>query len=166
MRHLVLADYWMGRDAAYPEELTDGIRANAQRLLKQINALLAVAGEENIYPGIDQHTGTWFSSGWRPRVINERTSNAGKRSTHIMGLAGDLQDTSPDRPLARWCLAHAGNGGLLEQLGLYMERPQWTGGADPWVHLQIVPPGSGRRVYIPSSAPALAAALPEETAVA
>ena len=40
-----------------------------------------------------------------------------------------------------------------------MEDPQWT---PTWVHLQIVPPGSRRRVYIPSSKPALAAKLPEQ----
>ncbi len=165
MTPITLADYWMGRDAEYAQELTDGIWANARRLLTSVNALLALAAEDGVSPGVDSRTGTWVSSGWRPRAVNDRTSHAGKRSTHIMGLGIDIQDT-PDRALARWCLAHAGKGGLLEQLGLYMERPQWTGGADPWVHLQKIPPGSGRRVYIPSSDPALAAALPEETAFA
>ena len=50
-------------------------------------------------------------------------------------------------------------GGLLEQLGLYMERPQWT---PDWVHLQVRAPKSGRRVYVPSSKPPLVGALPEE----
>ena len=47
----------------------------------------------------------------------------------------------------------------LQEIGLWMEDPQWT---PTWVHLQIVPPGSRRRVYIPSSRPPLAARLPEQ----
>jgi hypothetical protein len=40
-----------------------------------------------------------------------------------------------------------------------MEDPQWT---PTWVHLQMVPPGSHRRVYCPSSKPPMVAKLPEQ----
>ena len=100
-----------------------------------------------------------IASGLRPRELNDRTQNSGANSTHITGEGGDLQDVLPDRPLARFALRCARPGGLLEQLGLYMERPQWT---PDWVHLQIRAPKSGRRVYIPSSKPPLVAALEEE----
>lgn len=109
--------------------------------------------------GIDEVTGTPVASGLRPRVLNDRTQNAGLDSTHITGLGVDLQDILPARLLARFALRCARPGGLLQSSGLYMERPQWT---PDWVHLQLRAPKSGRRVYIPSSRPPLVAALPEE----
>lgn len=165
---IAIEQYWMGRDAQYPEELTPAIRANAEDLVGKVNLLLAFAEADGVAPGIDQVTHTPVASGWRPQAINDRTANAGKASRHITGQAVDLQDT-PDRQLARWCLENTvpecvarGEPDLLKQVGLWMERPQWTGGADPWVHLQTIAPGSGRRVYIPSSAPPRVAALPGE----
>lgn len=150
--------YFMGRDAKYPAELTAEIRHNAGVLVGKVNTLLAMAETEGIVPGFDQVTGTHVASGWRPAGVNERTANAAKTSKHLTGQGVDLQD-SAGRALARWCLR---NLDALEDLGLWMEDPQWTGGRDPWVHLQTVPPGSGKRVYVPSTAPALAAALVEQ----
>jgi hypothetical protein len=48
---------------------------------------------------------------------------------------------------------------LLQEIGLWIENPMWT---PTWVHLQIVPPHSGRRIFVPSENPPLAAALPEQ----
>lgn len=155
---ITLPDYLMGRDALYPESLADNLIANAERLLPKINALLTHAAQDGVYPGIDSRTGTPVASGWRPPHINDRTANAAKQSTHLTMNGIDVQDTA-DRSLARWCLL---NLPLLEKYGLWMEDPQWTGGADPWVHLQQLAPGSGRRVYRPTQAPPLAAALVEQ----
>lgn len=155
---IALHDYWMGRNITYAGELTPEIRRNAESLLGKVNALLAQAAVDGVSPAIDQVTRTPVASGWRPLGVNARTANSGKASTHITGRGIDLQDT-PHRDLARWCLR---NLDALEDLGLYMEDPQWTGGRDPWVHLQLVPPGSGKRVYVPSNSPALAAALVEQ----
>lgn len=151
-------DYLMGRDAEHGDEITQAMRDDAALLLKRVNALLTMAAIDGVYPGIDQHTGTPVASGWRPAHINDRTANAAKGSNHITMRAIDVQDT-PDRAIARWCLAHID---VLINLGLWIERPQWTGGADPWVHFQKVPPGSGHRVYVPTQAPPLCAALPGE----
>jgi hypothetical protein len=155
-----LADYWMGRDERYPEALTAEIIANAARLVVQVGIFLEVAVREGVPIGLDEKTGTPIASGWRPPAVNDRTSNAAAKSAHITGEGIDLQDlVDQGRPLARFALICARPGGLLEELGLYMERPQWT---DDWVHLQIRAPRSGRRVYVPSSASPRVAALPEE----
>lgn len=153
--------YWFGRDKQYPAEFTQQVRDNAAELLRRVNLLLGAAKKQGVAPGIDQMTGTAVAGPWRPASVNERTANSGKTSTHLTGEGIDLQDTK-GRPLARWCLR---NLALLEELGLWMEDPRWTAGktqTDPWVHLQSRPPKSGRRVYVPSSAPPQSAPLPEQ----
>ena len=152
---LTLPDYWMGRDARYPHAMTDAIRSNATLLLGRVNLLLSWAYADNVRPALDAVTGHHIASGWRPPEINDATSHAAKASRHLTGEAIDLRD-SGTRDLARWCLR---NLDALEEIGLWMEDPQWT---PTWVHLQIIPPGSRRRVYCPSSKPALAAKLPEQ----
>lgn len=155
---ITLDDYLMGRGRDYAAELTAEILGNATTTVGRVNLLLAMAEAAGVEPGLDQATGTAVSSGWRPAGVNSRTANAAAGSKHLTGEAVDLQDT-PERALATWCLA---NLDALEQAGLWMERPQWTGGRDPWVHLQIVPPKSGRRCYVPSTKPAEVAMLPGE----
>lgn len=157
---ITLPDYWMGRDARYPHALTDSIRDHAALLLGRVNLLLSWAYQDNVRPALDATTNTHIASGWRPPEINEATSNAAKASRHLSGEAIDLRDNGT-RDLARWCL---NNLDALEEIGLWMEDPQWTHQppGQPWVHLQIVPPGSRRRVYVPSSRPPTAALLPEQ----
>lgn len=154
--------YFRGRDKSYAGEFTVEIARNASTLLERVNALLELAAAEGVTPGVDQVTLNAVASGWRPAGVNARTANAATASTHLLGLGIDIQDQHPGRPLARWCLR---NLGQLERIGLWMEDPRWTGGKnnnDPWVHLQARPPRSGNRVYIPSSAPPGAPALPEQ----
>ena len=152
---ITLPDYWMGRDAKNPGQLTEKIIDNATLLLGRVNLLLSWAYAEHVTPALDARTGNHIASGWRPPEINEATSNAAAKSKHLTGEAIDLRD-SGTRDLARWCLR---NLDALEEIGLWMEDPQWT---PSWVHLQIVPPGSRRRVYCPSSKAPLAAMLPEQ----
>jgi len=149
------AQFFMGRDERYRDELSDEIQANARLTLERLNSALALAAAEGIVPGVDPDTGTAVSSGWRPAAVNGATPNAAPNSTHIGAKACDIRDT-PERELARWCLR---NQDKLAAIGLWMEDPRWT---PSWVHLQIVPPRSGNRVFVPSDAPALAAALPEQ----
>lgn len=159
---ITLQEYFMGRDVDYHSALSPAIRANAQTTVTRINTLLEIAARHGIAPGLDQVTGTEVASGWRPPDVNARTRNAAAASKHLTGEACDLQDT-PDRTLAIWCLSESQPGGVLEALDLYMERPQWTGGrGDPWVHLQIRAPRSGKRVFIPSNDPPTAPPLPGE----
>lgn len=161
---ITLPDYWMGRDARYPDELTDAIIEHATLLLGRVNLLLSWAYAEHVTPALDRATGNYVASGWRPSTINDATSNAAAHSRHLTGEAIDLRDHGT-RDLARWCLR---NRDALEEIGLWMEDPQWTHvpPGQPWVHLQIVPPGSRRRVYVPSSKPPLAAKLPEQEGAA
>lgn len=149
---ITLADYWMGRDAAYSAELTDEIRENAIELLGRVNLLISFAHKDGVWPGIDAVTGTPTASGWRPRAINARVAGG---PLHPAAEAIDVRDT-PDRGFARWCLR---NIELLAEIGLWMEDPQWT---PTWVHLQKRPPRSGRRVFIPRQTPPLVAKLPEQ----
>lgn len=62
-------------------------------------------------------------------------------SAHLTGRAADIADR--DGSLAAWCYA---NIPILEQAGLYLEDPTRTKG---WVHMQIVPPQSGSRFFMP-----------------
>ena len=128
----------MGRDVTHAEELTDEINRNAKITVDRVNQLLDRAGRS----GVDE-----VRSGWRPKAVNDATSNAASSSRHLTAQAVDLAD--PDRALAHWCVDHLDD---LRQIGLWMEDPRWT---PDWVHLQIVPPGSGKLVYIPSSKPPL-----------
>jgi hypothetical protein len=151
---ITLAQYWMGRDTKYAVELTAGIRLNAEDLLDRVNRLLAMAAEEGIAPAENEY-GSPVASGWRPSAVNDKTANAAAASKHMTGEGIDLRDNRP-RAFARWCLRHLNE---LEDLGLWMEDPRWT---PTWVHLQMVPPRSGNRVYVPSNMPALAQALVEQ----
>lgn len=150
---LTLADYLKLYGVEYRAQLTQQLVGNAETLLDKINQLLVAAAADGVSPGVDQISGNAFSSGWRPAHVNARTSNAGKHSLHIICRAGDLQDNIA-RDLAVWCIK---NLPVLERIGLWMEDPRWTAGTnrrDPWVHVQDVAPGSGRRVFVPSIAPA------------
>jgi hypothetical protein len=153
---ITLADYWMGRDVEYAGEVTKEIIDNALVLIERVNRVLERAEEDGVEPGIDHDTGTAVSSGWRPKAVNSATPNASRTSRHMTGCAVDLCDIVPERALARWCLR---NPLVLAELGLWMEDPRWT---PTWVHLQSIAPRSGDRVFVPSAAPALCAALPEQ----
>lgn len=148
----------MGRDRVYEQECTLEVHRNALETVERANKLLEAAAVDGVVPGVDQYTKNAVASGWRPNGVNARTQNAAATSRHITAQAVDLQDTT-DRALARWCLR---NLAKLEEIGLWMEDPRWTGGKDPWVHVQPVPPRSGHRVYVPSTSPAIAEALPEQ----
>lgn len=133
-----LETYLMGRDKQYPRDYTDEVKEKACITVEKANELLARAGRSDVHE---------VSSGWRPRAVNDATRNAASRSRHITAEAVDLRDR--DRSLATWCVD---NLDVLAEIGLWMEDPRWT---PTWVHLQIVPPKSGRRVFIPSTKPPL-----------
>lgn len=144
-----ITQYWMGRDKVYASELTLAVRNNALRTVAAVNVALGMFAKET---GIVL---TQVASGWRPVDVNCETSNAAEHSRHITGEACDIHDT-PNRDFARWCCR---NQSALAKIGLWLERFEWT---PSWVHMQKVPPQSGRRVYVPSVAPAKCARLPEQ----
>jgi hypothetical protein len=127
----------MGRDKQYPDEYTEEISNNVDQLLEIMNQVRKAYNKPMI-----------VASGWRPSAINEGTSNAAKNSNHLKGLAVDIKDT--DGSLWKWVLM---NLGLMKKLGIYFEDKRWT---PTWVHFQIVPPKSKKRIYVPSTAPAKA----------
>lgn len=127
----------MGRDKQYPQAYTQQISDNLDKLLVVMNQ---VRMAYNIPMTVN--------SGWRPPQINEATSNAAQGSNHLWGLACDIADA--DGSLWKWVLS---NLKLMQQLGLYFEDKRWT---PTWVHFQIVPPHSNKRIYVPSAAPAQA----------
>lgn len=128
---ITLKDYWMGRDKTHAADLTEAIRANADITVDRINKLLHVA----------RWSDARVSSGWRPPSVNAGVKGAAKRSKHMTGEACDIADPKGD--LGRWCL---GNLKELERQRLWLEHPTKT---PTWVHLQIVAPKSGRRVFLP-----------------
>lgn len=131
-------DYWMDRDSRYRAEWTESIKWAGRATVVAVNKLLAMAALD----GIDRDT---VSSGWRPLSINDATKNAAKSSKHITAEACDIYD--PERKLAQWCLH---NLDKLAECELWCEDFRWT---PTWVHLQRIPPKSGKRVYIPSNSP-------------
>ena len=136
-----LKAFYNGREEAYRDELTDEIRRNAEDTVARANELLTRAGFEDVCS---------VNSGWRPRQVNAATPNASATSHHLTGRAVDLPD--PDRTLAAWCVA---NLDALAEMGLWIEDPRWTYDeeGEHWVHVQTVPPGSGNRVFVPSTEP-------------
>ena len=127
---ITLSDYFMGRDRSHAHELSEALCANASLTIERGNRLLARAA----LPGI-------VTSGWRPQAINAAIPNASPRSKHLSCQAIDLDD--PQGALDAFCLC---NLPLLEEIGLWLEHPEATPG---WCHLQVVPPRSGRRVFMP-----------------
>ena len=138
---ITLEAYWKGRDTEYANELSDEIRANAERTVELANDLLVRSGRSDV---------NTVNSGWRPQSVNDATSNAAKGSKHLSAKAVDLPDS--DGLLAEWCMD---NVDTLKEIGAWMEHPGWTVG---WVHVQTVPPGNPPRpqvrVFIPNFSPA------------
>lgn len=141
MKQLTLKDYFMGRDKAYPAELTPEIDANAAIVVERANQLLTYAQINGVEIEDNPKTGTPVSSGWRPAAINKATANAAPRSKHMTGQAIDVYD--PEGELDDWCME---NLDKLTSLELWLEHPSATKG---WCHLQILPPRSDKRVFYP-----------------
>lgn len=133
---ITLADYWMGRDQAYPGELTDEIRTNAAETVARANLLVSA------YRAMtkDDEART-VNSGWRPAFVNAATPGSAPRSKHMTGQAIDIAD--PEGDLDEWCLEHLE---VLQTIGVWLEHPSATKG---WTHVQTVPPKSGKRVFYP-----------------
>lgn len=133
-----LADYFMGRDKTYAAELTPAITQAAGETVKRANALMALFHAAN-----PKAHARGINSGWRPPTLNARVQNAATHSKHMSGQAIDIGDD--DGQLDDWLMTIPGQAALVA-VGLWMEHPAAT---PRWTHVQIVPPGSGRRVFQP-----------------
>ena len=142
---ITMVAYWNDRGSRYRSECTEIIQQNARKTVEQINRLLAVFEEEMLV------SRDVCNSGWRPKTVNDATANTSKFSKHLTADAADISD--PDRALAQWCVK---NTAVMVECGLWAEDFRWT---PTWVHLQRIPPKSGKRIYIPSNTPPKAPAL-------
>ena len=140
---ITLTDYFAGRDALYPAELTHEIRANASMTVGKVNSLLAVMEAEGMKLEAHPVSQSLVSSGWRPPQINRQTKGAAPKSKHMTGEAVDLYD--PEGDIDNFLMSGAGQR-VLASLGLFIEHPAAT---KSWSHIQIVPPRSQSRVFYP-----------------
>lgn len=120
----------MGRDKSYPKEYTKEVSDNLDKLLGAMNQVRSAYGSP-----------MRVSSGWRPAAVNSSIAGAAKKSNHMLGLAVDILDR--DGKLREWVLS---NLDLMQSLGIYIEDFRWT---PTWVHFQIAPTRSGKRIFIP-----------------
>lgn len=129
---ITLEDYFgrFGNSSLAVTDLSDTMRANAERTVERANQLLILFGEDRA-----------VNSGWRPTWYNRTIPNAAPNSKHMTCEAIDLAD--PEGDLDDYCYRHPH---ILADLGLWMEHPAATKG---WCHVQIVPPRSGNRIFYP-----------------
>lgn len=138
---ITIDQYYMGRDRAYANELTDQKRNNAAKIVSRINLLIAMFEAAGIELEARPDSKSPVSSGWRPSKINLTTSGAAPKSKHMTCEAIDLYD--PEGAIDQWALD---NPMVLAEIGLWQEHPSATKG---WAHFQIVPPRSGNRMFYP-----------------
>ena len=113
---------------------TPEIDANLAILLEKINQVRKAWGVPMI---VDSGL---RSAEQQQQLIAEGKSNAPK-SKHLTGQAVDIADKNGE--LKKWVLE---NMPLMEQIGFWFEDFNST---PSWVHFQIVPPASGKRIFIP-----------------
>jgi hypothetical protein len=121
-----------GRETKYAADFTSAISSNLDATLHRVNLVRSAFGRPMT-----------VNSGWRPPSINGSTPGAAPHSNHMRGLAVDFRDH--DGILRSWCLA---NLAVLQRIGIWMEDFQWT---PTWVHMQIVAPHSGGRIFQPNA---------------
>lgn len=81
------------------------------------------------------------TSGLRDLAQQMAVNPKAPQSKHLTGQAADILDM--DRKLRAWVEAHMD---LMAEIGFWFEDFDHTPG---WVHFQIVPPKSGKRVFLP-----------------
>jgi hypothetical protein len=126
----------------YPKEilgdntLPEKYRVNYEALLHKCNILRKEYGKPMI-----------VTSGFRSLEDHKRIyklkgiSNPPMGSAHLRCQAIDFADS--DKLLKNWVL---NNVQFMIDIGFWIEDPQWT---PTWLHLQIVPPKSHKRFFIP-----------------
>ena len=119
------------------EELPEEIQKNLTILHERINIVRKAYGKPlKVNDGL--------------RLAHHKPKNGSATSWHYKGAAIDLDDNDAG-DFAKWCIA---NLELIANAGLYLEDFRWTNGCGSWVHFQIFKSRSGKRVFVPSTAPA------------
>jgi len=115
---------------------------NIEELCRRVNTLLLDFKKD--YPDFK----AVITSGYRPIEYEWKKARSG-RSNHCKGAAIDIWD--PKKILGEWCARDS--GAIMVKYDLYMEALSTTHKSmaqeDRWCHLQIFPPKSGKRIYIP-----------------
>ncbi len=112
---------------------------NLEDLLKKINQIRTAYNVPMVvtsgYRSMQDHLRIYSQKG-----ITDK-SKIPMKSKHLYGQAVDIADA--DGKLKAWVLK---NVTLLESVGLWCEDFSTT---TTWVHFQILPPGSGKRFFMP-----------------
>lgn len=120
--------------------LSEEQKANLPILHERINRLRNIWGKPMIVTSgvrsVEHHKRIYLEKAKRTGITNPRIPMG---SNHLKGAAVDISD--PDGSLLRWLKA---NEPLLEELKLWVED-----GTRGWAHVQIFPPRSGRRFFMP-----------------
>jgi len=135
------------------KDLTPARQANAQRLLKAVNRLMALGMQQGIVFMNSPATRNQISTdvgGFR----SQSCKSGAPFSAHKEALAIDLYD-GIEGAIGKWLMegwkdksseAHK----LIEELGLYFEHPDDTvGQISHWSHWSLVRPASGNRFFHP-----------------
>jgi hypothetical protein len=133
MTKINMSQFLMGR-IKY-EELSPHMKADSEDLLEKVNALLIDFYKQ--YPEAAIRT---VNSGYRTPAANAAAGGA-KLSKHMICQAIDLSDA--DKQLGQWLTRFPE---FLSKHDLYMEAKAST---PTWCHLQLVPPKSKKRTFIP-----------------
>lgn len=133
---LSMDELLQGKDLA---SLPEGHQENLAVLLDRINKIRSAYGipmtVTSGYRSMADHLRIYAAKG-----ITD-PAKIPMKSKHLYGQAVDIADS--DGALKKWVLA---NLKLLEDIGLWCEDFSTT---TTWVHFQIVPPGSGKRIFMP-----------------
>lgn len=133
---ITLESYLMGKSKF--NTLTPELQGNAKAMVQRIDAYLTdLLGKDYQVKVNDGY-----------RLPNDLPKNGSPTSWHYRCGAIDLDD---DTQGSLWDLVSS-KLDLLTKHNLYMEDPRWTPG---WLHFQIYPPKSGKRIFIPSIKPPL-----------
>jgi hypothetical protein len=138
--------YFGGRRESHPTECSPWIDDNAHRTVGILNQMIARAESFGVVIPLNPEgdfKGSQLASGWRPPTINSCTPGAALNSKHMTAEAGDLMD--PHGDFKAWLATPEGQYSLVD-IGLWMEDPGHT---PTWVHLQVKPPKSGKRTFLP-----------------
>lgn len=118
-------------------------QTNCIKLLQRVSSLMEEFGQDRSitsgYRSMEDHLRIY-------KEINEKRTKQGlpelkipTASRHLIAAAIDLADA--DGKLDAFCTDK-----ILEKYDLYREHPDHTKG---WCHLQVLPPKSGKRTFLP-----------------
>jgi uncharacterized protein YcbK (DUF882 family) len=119
------------------QKCPESMRSDLEKLLKRVNNLQELYGQKFVvtsgFRSLAHHIAIYHRKGITdPKKIP-------MKSKHLFCQAVDLEDK--DGRLYKWVQQ---NEKYLEDIGLWYEL-----GTKGWVHLQILPPASGRRGFLP-----------------